>query len=172
VTQQSAGPTKVRVSEALWPDDRAVVEELFREYVAALGVDVSFQNVEEEFASLPGRYARPLGCVLIARAGSDAVGVVARRMLEPGLCEMKRLYIRPQFRGRGIAHKLTEAMIADAHGAGYKTMVLDTLASMQAARSLYAGLGFRPVPAYYDNPLPNVVYLGLDLGRSATEGRS
>jgi ribosomal protein S18 acetylase RimI-like enzyme len=165
VTRPPAGVTRVSVGEAYWPDDRAVVEELFREYVAALGVDVSFQNVEEEFASLPGRYACPLGCVLLARGGHESVGAVAWRTLEPGLCEMKRLYVRPRFRGRGIARKLTEAVIADARDAGYRTIVLDTLVSMQAARALYASLGFRPVPAYYDNPLPDVVYLELDLRR-------
>ena len=97
-------------------------------------------------------------------------GVVARRTLELGLCEMKRLYVRPQFRGRGLARTLTEAVIADARGEGYRTMVLDTLASMQAARALYTSLGFRPVPTYYDNPLPDVVYLGLDLGLCGAEG--
>lgn len=131
--------------------------------MAGLGVDVSFQNVEEEFTSLPGRYARPHGCVLLARAGYESVGAVAWRMLEPGLCEMKRLYVRPQFRGCGIARKLTETVIKDTRHAGYKRMVLDTLASMQAARALYASLGFRPIPPYYENPLPDVVYLRLDL---------
>lgn len=165
MTLRAAGATEVCIDEAIWPDDREIVEALFREYVAGLGVDVRFQNIEEEFASLPGRYARPLGCVLLARAGHESVGAVAWRTLEPGLCEMKRLYVRPQFRGRGIARKLTEAVIKHTRHAGYKRMVLDTLASMQAARALYASLGFRPVPAYYDNPLPDVVYLELDLRR-------
>lgn len=153
------------LSEARWPQDRAVVEGLFREYVAALGVDVSFQNIDDELAALPGRYARPEGCVLIAWATGAAAGVVARRSLGPGLCEMKRLYVPPQFRGGGVARSLAERLIADARAADCRTMLLDTLGSMQAARALYAQLGFRPIPPYYANPLPDVVYLGLDLDR-------
>ena len=118
-------------------DDRATVEALFREYVASLAEDISFQNFEAEFAGLPGKYARPGGVVLIAWNGTDAAGAVAYRMVEPGVCEMKRLYVRPAFRGRDIGRELAEELIDDARRQGYRTMLLDTLASMAVgARAL------------------------------------
>jgi putative acetyltransferase len=113
---------------------------------------------------LPGKYARTDGCVLLAWSDREPAGVLARRTIGPGLAEMKRLYVRPAFRGLGIARGLASLVIADAWQAGISRIVLDTLGSMHAARALYAGLGFRPIPAYYENPLPEVVYLGLDLG--------
>ena len=106
------------VREAQWPQDRGAVEDLVREYVSAVGVDISFQNVDEELRALPGRYARPLGCVLLACAETGPAGVVARRTIGPGVCEMKRLYVRPQFRGRGLARMLAEEVIGDARRAG------------------------------------------------------
>jgi len=153
----------LRITEARWPDDRAAVEALFREYVGSLGEDISFQNVDDELAGLPGKYARPGGVVLIAREGEAVAGGVAYRMLEPGVCEMKRLYVRPAFRGRGLARDLANELIENARERGYRTMLLDTLASMQAARALYRDLGFAPVEPYYDNPLPGTMYMALDL---------
>jgi len=164
VTPRASREGAHAIREARWPYDRGVVEDLFREYVAALGVDVSFQNVEEEFASLPGKYARPSGCVLLAWNEREPAGIVARRTIGPGLAEMKRLYVRPAFRGLGIARDLATSVIADARQTGIGRIVLDTLGSMHGARALYTGLGFRPIPPYYENPLPDVVYLGLDLG--------
>jgi ribosomal protein S18 acetylase RimI-like enzyme len=154
----------IRSSEARWPQDRAAVESLFGEYVSSLAEDISFQNVEGELAGLPGKYARPGGVVLIAWDGDSPAGAVAYRMFEPGICEMKRLYVRPAFRGRGLARDLANELIEDARARGYRTMLLDTLASMQAARSLYRDLGFVPVEPYYGNPLPGVMYMALDLG--------
>ena len=156
----------LRISEARWPDDRAIVEALFREYVASLAEDISFQNVDDELASLPGKYARPTGVVLIAREGDEAAGAVAYRMVEPGVCEMKRLYVRPAWRGSGLGRELANELIEDARGQGYRTMLLDTLASMSAARVLYRDLGFAPVASYYDNPLPGVMYMALELSDS------
>ena len=153
----------LRISEARWPVDRAVVEALFREYVASLAEDISFQNVDDELSSLPGKYARPTGVVLIARDGKEAAGAVAYRMAEPGVCEMKRLYVRPAFRGRDIGRELANELIDDAREQGYRTMLLDTLVSMAAARALYRDLGFVPVAPYYDNPLPGVMYMALEL---------
>jgi len=153
----------IRISEARWPDDRATVEALFREYVASLAEDISFQNVDEELGTLPGKYARPGGVVLIARDGAEAAGAIAYRMVEPGVCEMKRLYVRPAFRGTGLGRELANELIEDARAGGYRTMLLDTLASMSSARALYRDLGFVPVPAYYDNPLPGVAYMALEL---------
>jgi len=152
-----------RISEAHWPDDRATVESLFREYVGSLAEDISFQNVDDELSGLPGKYARPGGTVLIAREADAVAGAIAYRMFEPGVCEMKRLYVRPGYRGRGLARDLANELIADARERGYRTMLLDTLASMQAARALYRDLGFVPVEPYYDNPLPGVMYMALEL---------
>jgi putative acetyltransferase len=154
----------LRITEARWPDDHAIVEELFREYVASLAEDISFQDVDDELASLPGKYARPGGVVLIARDGNEAAGAIAYRMAEPGVCEMKRLYLRPAFRGRGLGRELANELIEHARSQGYRTMLLDTLASMSSARALYRDLGFAPVAPYYDNPLPGVMYMGLELG--------
>ena len=153
----------VRISEARWPDDRATVESLFREYVASLAEDISFQNVDDELAGLPGKYARPTGVVLIARDGAEEAGAIACRMIEPGVCEMKRLYVRPAFRGTGLGRELANELIEDARAQGYRTMLLDTLASMASARALYRDLGFVPVAPYYDNPLPGVLYMALEL---------
>ena len=155
--------TEPRISEARWPEDRAAVESIFREYVASLAEDISFQDFEAEFVGLPGKYARPTGVVLLARDGNEAAGAVAYRMVEPGVCEMKRLYIRPAFRGKGIARELANELIDDARQQGYRTMLLDTLGSMSAARALYRDLGFVPVAPYYDNPLPGVMYMALEL---------
>ena len=154
---------QIRISEARWPDDRATVEVLFREYIASLSEDISFQNVGDELATLPGKYARPTGVVLIARAGSEAAGAIAYRMVEPGVAEMKRLYVRPAFRGSGLGRELANELIEDARAQGYRTMLLDTLGSMGAARALYRNLGFVPVAPYYDNPLPGVMYMALEL---------
>jgi ribosomal protein S18 acetylase RimI-like enzyme len=153
----------LRITEARWPDDRATVEALFGEYVSSLAEDISFQNVSDELAGLPGKYARPGGVVLIARDGDEAAGAVAYRMVEPGVCEMKRLYVRPAFRGRDIGRELANELIEDARARGYRTMLLDTLASMSSARALYRDLGFVPVAPYYDNPLLGVAYMALEL---------
>jgi putative acetyltransferase len=154
----------IRITEARWPDDRAIVEKLFREYVASLAEDISFQNVDDELAGLPGKYARPGGVVLIARDADEAAAAIAYRMVEPGVCEMKRLYVRPAFRGRGLGRELAIELIEHARSQGYRTMLLDTLASMSSARALYRDLGFAPVAPYYDNPLPGVMYMALELG--------
>ena len=153
-----------RIAEARWPADRAVVESLFREYVASLSEDITFQDFEAEFAGLPGKYARPTGVVLLAWDGDKPAGAIACRMFEPGVCEMKRLYVRPDFRGKGIAREMANELIEDARERGYGTMLLDTLASMASARALYRDLGFRPVEPYYDNPLPGTMYMALELG--------
>src|SRR3954465_12797118 len=153
----------IRITEARWPDDRDTVEALFREYVASLAEDISFQNVDDELSTLPGKYARPGGAVLIARDGAQAAGAVGYRMVEPGVCEMKRLYVRPAFRGLGLGRELANELIEDARAQGYRTMLLDTLASMSSARALYRDFGFVPVAPYYDNPLPGVMYMALEL---------
>ena len=153
------------ISAARFPADLETVRTLFREYIDSLDVDLSFQDFETELADLPGKYVPPRGMVLIARDSADAaLGCIALRPLhEPGACEMKRLYVRPAARGQDLGRRLAEAIIAFAGQADYERMVLDTLATMQAARRLYASLGFQPTAPYYDNPLPGAQYLTLDL---------
>lgn len=152
-----------RIAEARWPADRGAVEMLFREYVDSLGFDISFQDVTTEFSSLPGKYARPAGVVLLAWNGSEPAGVVAFRMHEPGICEMKRLYVRPAYRGWGLGRELAIELIDQARAAGYRTMVLDTVTSLAAAQNLYEALGFEKIEAYCHNPLPGATFMALEL---------
>jgi GNAT superfamily N-acetyltransferase len=155
----------IAIDAARFPEDLDAVRGLFRAYVDSLGVDLGFQDVEAEFAGLPGKYAEPKGAVLLARSAAGPVGCIAMRPMEiAGACEMKRLYVSPAARGQALGRQLAEAIIDRARKAGYRRMLLDTLASMSEARALYARLGFRPVAPYYDNPLPGTAYLALDLG--------
>lgn len=129
-----------------------------------LGIDLAFQGFEEELAGLPGKYAAPAGIILLAWRTTRPVGCIALRpMAEAGHCEVKRLYVRDAARGARVGHRLATECLAFARAAGYRHAFLDTLLSMTPARRLYAAHGFRPVPAYYDNPLPDVEYMALDL---------
>jgi putative acetyltransferase len=152
------------LGEAKTPEDLAQTRRLFRAYADWLGVDLCFQGFERELAELPGCYAPPSGRLLIARVGGDVVGCVGLRPLEPGVCEMKRLWVEPGFGGRGIGRALAESIVAAARDIGYGRMRLDTLPErMPAAQHLYRSLGFREIPPYYDNPLPGVTMLELAL---------
>ncbi|PEN13964.1 GNAT family N-acetyltransferase [Longibacter salinarum] len=156
-------------------DEWAAVRLLFRQYLSELDFDLDFQDVERELQDLPGPYAAPQGVALLAvdaPGGSQyvndtvterAVGVVALKPLDPEpngdrVCEMKRLYVRPEFRGQGLGSQLAEAILREARERGYNIMRLDTVASMTAARSVYQDLGFVEREAYYHNPLDDVVY--------------
>jgi len=141
-----------------------LVRELFREYQATLGLDLCFQNFEEELAALPGKYAPPGGRLYLASAVGGLAGCIALRGLDCGCCEMKRLYVREKYRGYGVGRALAEKIIADAGEMGYSRMVLDTYAGlMKAAVTLYRGLGFTETGPYYDNPNEGVLYLELKL---------
>ncbi|HUY26471.1 MAG TPA: GNAT family N-acetyltransferase [Candidatus Binataceae bacterium] len=135
---------------------------LFREYATWLGVDLSFQGFEEELAGLPGRYAPPFGRLLLAQRGDDAAGCVALRKLDGCACEMKRMWVRPEFRGRGLGRMLAEAVISEARKIGYARMLLDSLPSLSQALALYRSLGFREIPPYIYNPDPRAVFMRLD----------
>ncbi len=134
---------------------------LFVEYADSLGFDLAFQDFEEEIANLPGDYASPAGCLLLAKYKDQPAGCVALRKLSDGICEMKRLYVRPQFRGLGIGRKLAEAIISEARRIGYNCMRLDTIPSMEAARALYVSLGFREIDPYRYNPIEDAVFMEL-----------
>jgi ribosomal protein S18 acetylase RimI-like enzyme len=153
----------VRISPATGAVDIEAARELFLEYAQSLGFSLCFQGFDEELATLPGRYARPRGRLEIARVDGNVAGCVGLRPLDGDRCEMKRLYVRPAFRGHGVGRRLTEVAIAAARAIGYSRIVLDTIESMTTARALYAGLGFREIPAYYDNPLNGVIYAELQL---------
>jgi len=140
-------------------------EELIREYAASLGIDLSYENFELEMAEFPGAYARPEGRVLIAVEGGIAVGVVGLRKLSSEICEMKRMYVRPGFRQRGIGRMLAKKAIEKARDIGYDRVRLDTLSRLKEAVSLYRSLGFKEIGPYRVNPQKDVVYMELDLGK-------
>ena len=152
-----------RIVEAEDSEALALVQRLFVEYADSLEVDLAFQGFDEEVAGLPGAYARPAGRLLLAFDGKEPAGCVALRPLEPGVAEMKRLYVRPSARGAGWGRRLAERVVSEAREAGYERMRLDTLPSMRAALGLYVGMGFREIPAYRHNPVAGTRFLELDL---------
>lgn len=141
--------------------------EIFRDYAQSLSIDLSFQDFEGELAKLPGDYAPPEGRLLLALVDDEVAACGALRRLADAdyanACEMKRLYVRPAFRGFGLGRMLAQLLLDEARGAGYSAMLLDTLDEMEAARELYASLGFEEIPPYYFNPNAGAHYLKVDL---------
>lgn len=147
--------------------DMAIAAQLFREYADSLGLDLAFQNFDDELAQLPGDYASPRGALLLAYVDGALAGCCALRPLDnadiPNAAEMKRLYVRRAFRGFGLGRQLAEAILDAARQAGYASVLLDTLDDMEAARNLYADLGFQSIEPYYHNPIPGAHYLKADI---------
>jgi putative acetyltransferase len=139
------------------------VRKLFKEYSDSLNFELCFQNFDEELANLPGQYVPPSGCVLLAMYQDQSAGCVAIRRIDEGVCEMKRLYVRPQFRRQGIGRALADTVIERAKKAGYSRMRLDTAPTMDAAKELYTSLGFRKISPYRYNPLKGAVFMELTL---------
>ena len=138
--------------------------ELFREYEAWLGISLCFQNFEKELANLPGEYVPPDGRLLLASENQKVAGCIALRKIGDGTCEMKRLFLRPDFRGKGLGRKLVESIIAEAKEIGYQRMRLDTLPpKMNDAIALYRSLGFKEIEPYYPNPVPGAKFMELHL---------
>jgi GNAT superfamily N-acetyltransferase len=164
-----AAATSAALRQAVTPQDIALARALFLEYAGWLGVDLCFQGFDRELATLPGAYAPPRGRLLLAGAPGEAFGCIALRPLaQDGASgratgEVKRLYVQPAHRAGGWGRRLAEALIGDARAIGYRELKLDTLEWMAEARKLYGRLGFRECAAYYENPLPGVVYMSLEL---------
>jgi len=158
---------EIRLQTPDTPDALAATRDIMREYAESLDIDLCFQNFEAELTSLPGEYDAPGGALLLAWVDGELAGCGAFRPLPDvdyaNACEMKRLYVRRAFRRFGLGRVLAEALMDTALQAGYSAMLLDTLDDMEAARELYASLGFENIPPYYFNPIPGAHYLKADL---------
>jgi len=151
-------------TQAESPGQIAQARELFIEYANSLGFSLCFQNFDDELAALPGRYAPPDGRLLLAEYDGQFAGCIALHQLEPEICEMKRLYLRPQFRGKGIGLALVHRIFAEAREIGYSRMRLDTVEPMMKdAVAMYRRLGFKEIAPYCNNPMPGALYMELDL---------
>ena len=162
----ATGPL-LSVQRASCPGDFSTARALFLEYQSDLGIDLCFQGFSDELDGLPGEYAEPAGALLLAFVDGAAAGCCALRPLvnsdHINACEMKRLFVRPAFRGFGLGRLLVDEILAVGRLAGYSNMLLDTLSDMEAARALYQEAGFVEVPPYYHNPLPGAHYLKVAL---------
>jgi ribosomal protein S18 acetylase RimI-like enzyme len=162
---ENSSQEDVTILEAATKADYALGRALFEEYASAIDVDLCFQDFAAELDRLTVMYAPPAGALLLAKAGDDAAGCVGLRKFRDDICEMKRLYVRPAFRGKHLGRRMAEDIARRAAELGYRTLVLDTLGTMEAAQRLYVSMGFTPATSYYVNPLPNVKYFSLSLQR-------
>ncbi|MFY8087505.1 MAG: GNAT family N-acetyltransferase [Rubrivivax sp.] len=160
-------PPEIELLVAESPPQLDMVRSLFVEYAGQLGIRLCFQGFDDDLDGLPGDYGAPGGCLLLAMVDGQPAGCVGLRPRTdvdyPNACEMKRLYVKRAFRRFGLGRQLAQALMDQAVRAGYSTLLLDTLDDMEAARGLYASLGFEEVPPYYFNPLPGAHYLKADL---------
>ena len=156
-----------RIRAATGPDEVEIVRGLFVEYATGLGIDLGFQGFPEELATLPGAYAAPDGALLLAWVDGVPAGCVGIRRLAADTCELKRLFVRPAYRGRGLARDLSIAALAEARTRGYSRIRLDTLPTMVEAQALYLALGFREIAPYRPSPVRGTVFMELALGQGA-----
>jgi putative acetyltransferase len=159
---RSGGFTIVSAESA---SDIIATRALFKEYAASIPIDLCFQNFAEELASLPGKYVPPYGCLLLAKAHERNIGCIALRPLEPGIAELKRLFVQPSFRGLGLGKTLVEHALAEARRMGYRAVRLDTLREMDAAIALYTAFGFREISAYTTGGGDGIRYFELNISR-------
>ena len=154
----------VTLMQAASTEEIAEVRQLFLEYAESLGFSLCFQGFDEEVKNLPGAYAPPRGRLLLASLNGQSAGCIALRELDPATCEMKRLYVRPNLRGKSLGRLLVDGIIAEARSIGYERMRLDTIgSSMQDAIALYRRRGFREIEPYRTNPIAGALYLELSL---------
>ena len=153
----------VNISFAETKSDFENTRKLFLEYAETLGFSLCFQGFDEELDNLPGKYSAPDGCILLAWDELDCVGCVGLRPLSDTVCEIKRLYVRPVYRGTGLGRSLAEKVLCFSNDNKYSKIMLDTLSSMKSAQALYKSLGFSKTEPYYDNPHPDVVYFEMEL---------
>jgi putative acetyltransferase len=163
------GADVLSIVDALAVDGLLKVRSLFEEYADSLGIDLCFQDFQQELASLPGSYAPPQGRLLLALSDGELAGCVALRPLNQGVCEMKRLYVRPAFRSLGLGRMLAERIVSEARSAGYQRMRLDSLPAMAAAITLYRRMGFQEIAPYRLNPIAGAVFFELQLSESTND---
>src|SRR5690606_10106465 len=159
--RETLGDVEIRPADR--PADIAAIRALLHDYLRESGLDLGFQGFDAELDGLPGDYAPPRGCLLCAQAGEHVVGCVAFRPLDEERCEMKRLFVRPDFRGSALGAALVAAILERAREAGYASMCLDTAPGMERAQALYARFGFSDIARYNDNPIPGVRFMGVAL---------
>jgi putative acetyltransferase len=156
--------TPMKFIQAALAEEINCARALFEEYAASLGIDLCFQSFDKELTELPGKYAPPSGRLFLALQGAQVAGCVALREIDEGVCEMKRLYVRSEFRGTGLGRTLAETIISTAREIGYRRMRLDTLpGKMDRAIAMYRSFGFKEIEPYYDNPVAGALFMELEL---------
>lgn len=153
----------MHIRTAASAEDVELIRKLFREYQNSLGIDLCFQDFDNELAQLPGKYQPPEGRLYLAFEGEQVAGCAGLRKIDEGVCELKRLYVRPLYRGQGMGRRLTIQAVNDAREIGYGRMRLDTLPAMGRAQELYRNLGFKPIAPYTNNPVEGALFLELTL---------